>query len=293
MDPRTMRPHRGLLLSALGLCVVVALLTLLRPTDEADSSSAAARRVSTKPPPELALVPSRTLDGQREELGASDEPGQEIGAPRHETPAERPSFPLAVLVGESDGRAAADVRVLLESDSGPFPPGLEFEDGRHVRREATTDREGRASFEALPAGPYAVRAESEDGRRARRSFAIARGREEVELELPESAELCDFLVRVVGAGGEPVAGAHVEVVGGVVDVGVVGADGQPALVAMSDEAGVARFEGRELVAAVVVAVAPDGRAGKAQARRLEDFARGVRGGEIGRASCRERVYVLV
>jgi hypothetical protein len=130
-------------------------------------------------------------------------------------------------------------------------------------RSARTGAEGRARFDDLPVGRYEISAQSstsgESPLEARAFAIVAPEPTVVRLELLAAP---DLVVRVLDGANAPVAAAAVELTAGLerarADVG-----GAELLRATSDEHGEARFADRGYSGLIVLARAPDGRAGSA------------------------------
>ncbi|MFN0006600.1 MAG: carboxypeptidase regulatory-like domain-containing protein [Planctomycetota bacterium] len=199
------------------------------------------------------VVPDAPEVQRRPERTGSARKAADPGVPAASRPAGWPVAGLEVLVRDKDGRGVAGAAVRIESQIGPHVEGYEIADPRGVALEAVTDDEGAGRFGSLPVGPYSITAESPEGRRDQREFVLTPDRGEVELVLPETPILRDFVVRVVDSGGGAVAGARVDVFAAVSE--------EPVLTRKSDRAGVARFEDAELEGGVILARRTDGSSG--------------------------------
>lgn len=233
-------------------------------------------------PPEVRRGPDRAGSGlgQREGGAGSAATVSDRSAGGRASLAGWPVAELDVRLREVDGRGVSGVALRLESEIGPHLEEYEMRDWRDVVLDATTDGEGAGRFGSLPVGPYAIVAESPDGRRVRREFVLAIDRGDIEVVLPGTPTWRDLLVRVVDASGAVIAGARVDVFGGVLGAKTAAVSEEPALTARSDEAGIARFEKVELEGGVILARHPDGRSAVVRIEEKEDVDRAMEQGGI-------------
>lgn len=191
-------------------------------------------------------------------------PSGAVAEPAHDRGAwARPIVGLDVTVREADGRVVPEVALTLASTLPPHREGAPLALPAPLRRTGTSDAEGRARFEGLPAGTYALEGVAPDGRWARRTFGVFPG-SALELTLPTTIRPRSLDVRVLGTNGRPVAGARVEVVGALAgnSIGPPVPEEPSEGLATSDADGRAIFAG-DFSRALFVAQAPDGRTGRA------------------------------
>ncbi|MCP3920142.1 MAG: carboxypeptidase regulatory-like domain-containing protein [bacterium] len=220
------------------------------PSQRADSTAELQPR--ERPAPERTAVDATPVP-------AADAPAAPT-APAAARVAERALADLTVRVVDADGLAATGAELLLTSRAGNTPPGFDVVDALGIERSEVCDVEGLFHFTELPLGRYRIRARAR-GARAKKSFTLS-GAREVLLTLAPPSPLDDFTVLVRDGNGAPVAGASVEVVGGVAETHVAGVDA-PALTGTSDAGGQVVFEGARVTGCVAFARAQDGRCGKA------------------------------
>ena len=198
-------------------------------------------------------------------------------------PGRRAPARLAGTVVDARGCAVPLAKVTALATAGRAPFGAAIGDDRGTERTRPAGPDGSFAWDDLPEGPYLISATDERGRQAILEVIISAltpaPRVRLVLDEVPSAER-DFVVRVVDALGHPVAGAKVEVTGGVRRGGVFGQGARPPLAGTSDAEGRAVFADRRLLGAVVRARALDGRIGMASVFRREAVVNAMREGGL-------------